>query len=151
MQALAERLDDFVSGRALRADRPARLLLAQDVRARRSRISHGQVLDGITRRGKYLVWTFGSGIRIVLHLSQAGRVDVESRQDDPAPGSGRPFHLLESDPAPLTPDGETQVERAVLVREHGRSARPRGGCWRRVTRGRWRDWGPSPTRRPSPS
>ena len=93
MQALAERLDDFVSGHTLLS---IDLLGFSSLRtyAPRAEDLSGQVLNGITRRGKYLVWTFDNGIRVVLHLSQAGRVDIETAsQEDPSPGSGRPLHL----------------------------------------------------------
>ena len=77
MQALAERLDALLAGATLRAGRPARLLVAQDVRADTRRRSQGRRLVSVGRRAKYLVWEFDDGNRIVLHLSQAGRLDVE--------------------------------------------------------------------------
>jgi formamidopyrimidine-DNA glycosylase len=70
---------------------------------------YGQVVTSITRRAKYLVWTFSGGPRIVLHLSQAGRVDTEV-----PPKATRPRGAV----ARFVFSGDDS-ERAVLVREHG--------------------------------
>jgi formamidopyrimidine-DNA glycosylase len=75
VQALAERLDAALTGGILErldllqfsslktfAPRPEELL--------------GRTLDGVTRRGKFTVMWFG-GPRLLFHLSQGGRVDLE--------------------------------------------------------------------------
>jgi formamidopyrimidine-DNA glycosylase len=111
MQALAERLDIFVAGRALRK---VDLLGFSSLKtfSPTAEDLYGQVLQSITRRAKYLVWTFADGVRIVVHLSQAGRVDVES-----PPKTTRPRGSV----ARFVFSGEVDddVERAILVREHG--------------------------------
>src|SRR5580704_7036280 len=61
MQALSERLDALLAGATLE---PADSLYGHD-------------LVSVSRRAKYLVWAFDDGSRIVLHLSQAGRLDIE--------------------------------------------------------------------------
>jgi len=77
MQALAERLDHVASGRAL--EKIALLGFSSlKTYAPSTEELYGRVLESVTRRGKYLVWTFAGGLRIAVHLSQAGRVDVES-------------------------------------------------------------------------
>jgi formamidopyrimidine-DNA glycosylase len=76
VQALAERLDEILSGAALSAldqlqfsslktfaPRPAELL--------------GRQIERVGRRGKYVVVEL-EGPRLLFHLSQGGRVDVES-------------------------------------------------------------------------
>ena len=73
------------------------------------------MLQSVTRRAKYLVWTFESDSRILLHLSQAGRVDVEAPPKQTRPkGAVARFDLH---------DGRQRArqsqERAILVREHG--------------------------------
>lgn len=76
MQALAERLDALVSGRSLtRAD----LLGFSSLKTFTppGEEVYGHVLESVVRRAKYLVLGFGGGLRIVVHLSQAGRLDVE--------------------------------------------------------------------------
>jgi formamidopyrimidine-DNA glycosylase len=80
------------------------------------------VLNGITRRGKYLVWTFGNGIRVVLHLSQAGRVDTEQPAKKTRPrGAVARFTFSDEDDATDATDWKDgkDANRAVLVREHG--------------------------------
>jgi formamidopyrimidine-DNA glycosylase len=111
MQALAERLEDFAAGRALEK---ADLLSFSSLKTFSPQVEdlYGLTLDAITRRAKYLVWTFANGIRIVVHLSQAGRVDVESPPKATRPrGSVARFRF-----SGLSPD---DAERAILVREFG--------------------------------
>jgi formamidopyrimidine-DNA glycosylase len=111
MQALAERLQDFAAGRALeRAD----LLSFSSLKTFSPQVEdlYGQTLDAITRRAKYLVWSFSNGVRIVVHLSQAGRVDVES----PAKATRPRGSVVRFKFSGLPPD---DAERAVLVREFG--------------------------------
>jgi len=77
MQALAERLALFAEGRALeRVD----LLGFSSLKTFSPSVEdlYGQVVRSITRRAKYLVRTLSGGARIVVHLSQAGRVDSEA-------------------------------------------------------------------------
>jgi formamidopyrimidine-DNA glycosylase len=121
MQALAERLDDFVSGHTLLS---IDLLGFSSLRtyAPRAEDLSGQVLNGITRRGKYLVWTFGNEIRVVLHLSQAGRVDTERPAKKTRPrGAVARFTFSDEDDATDATNGKNSkvANRAVLVREHG--------------------------------
>jgi formamidopyrimidine-DNA glycosylase len=113
MQALAERLEAFVDGAALTGyeplgftglktfDPPAEALV-------------GLRLERVGRRGKYVDAHFEGGLRIVFHLSQAGRVDFE----DP--------------PKRTKPKGSVvrwrfDNGRAVLVREHGTERK--AGWW----------------------
>jgi formamidopyrimidine-DNA glycosylase len=111
MQALAERLALFVGGRTLeRVD----LLGFSSLKTFSPPVEelYGQEVRSITRRAKYLVWTFSGGPRIVLHLSQAGRVDTELPVKKTRPrGSVARFVL--------SGGGADDPERAVLVREHG--------------------------------
>jgi formamidopyrimidine-DNA glycosylase len=127
MQALAERLDDFVSGHTLRS---IDLLGFSSLRtyAPPAEDLSGQVLNGITRRGKYLVWTFGNGIRVILHLSQAGRVDTEQPAKKTRPrGAVARFTFSDEEDATDGKDAKSatdgkvgkEANRAVLVREHG--------------------------------
>jgi formamidopyrimidine-DNA glycosylase len=63
-------------------------------------------LEHVGRRGKYLVFEWGDGVRMLLHLSQAGRVDVEDAPKKTRP-KGSVVRLRFADGP------------AVLVREHG--------------------------------
>jgi formamidopyrimidine-DNA glycosylase len=84
MQALAERVADAAAGRPLeRVDAyqfSALKTFDPDPMSLR-----GRTLVGTGRRGKYLVLDFGDGIRVLVHLSQGGRVDIE-----PQPKSTKP-------------------------------------------------------------
>jgi len=132
MQALAERLHLFVSGRALER---AELLGFSSLKTASPPVGdlQGRILRSVRRRGKYLVWQFEGGTRIVLHLSQAGRVDVEAPPKTTRPRgavarfvfSADPSRPAETDDTPaVTGDGDVsrisdETRRAVLIREHG--------------------------------
>lgn len=113
MQALSERLDALLAGTTL---------LGVDLLGFSSLKTYEPTLDSIlrhqlravSRRGKYLVWEFDVGVRIVLHLSQAGRVDVEQPPKQTRPrGSAVRFVFGHSEADILGPST------GVLVREHG--------------------------------
>ncbi len=105
MQALAERLDAAISGRTLLGYRLLGFTSLKTVEPRPDELI-GSTISGVGRRGKYLVLSLATGYRLVVHLSQAGRLDVE----DP--------------PKATTPRGsvvrlELSGGLALLVREHG--------------------------------
>ena len=112
MQALSERLD-ALPGRATleRADLLGFSSLKTYAPAPDTLKGHRVVSVG--RRAKYLVWEFDDGNRIVLHLSQAGRLDIEEPPKKTKPrGAVARFTF--------TTAGATPVRRvAVLVREYG--------------------------------
>ena len=111
MQALSERLDALLAGATLeRADLLGFSSLKtyapapDDLRGHRVR--------SVGRRAKYLVWEFDDGNRMVLHLSQAGRMDIEEPPKKTKPrGAVARFTF--------TTAGETPSSVAVLVREYG--------------------------------
>jgi formamidopyrimidine-DNA glycosylase len=111
MQALSERLDTVLAGATLeRAD----LLGFSSLKtyAPPPESLYGQRLLSVGRRAKYLVWEFEDGNRIVLHLSQAGRLDVEEPPKKTKPrGSVARFTF--------TTGGGSPSVVAVLVREYG--------------------------------
>jgi formamidopyrimidine-DNA glycosylase len=104
MQALAERLQGALTGQPLQR---VALLGFSSLKTVVPPVDslYGLTLDAVTRRAKYLVWTFAGGTRIVIHLSQAGRLDLESPPKTTKPrGSVARFFLADT---------------AVLVREYG--------------------------------
>ncbi len=111
MQALAERLSEIGSGRVL--EKVAQLSFSS-LKTFSPAVEdlYGQTLESVTRRAKYLVWNFPTGSRIVLHLSQAGRVDVESPPKTTKP-RGSVVRFILSDPS------GAEEERGILVREYG--------------------------------
>jgi len=108
MQALSERLHDFATGTTLRRIDPLGFSGLKTFAPPADEL-YGRLLATVTRRAKYLVWTFAGGARVVIHLSQAGRVDTEEPPRTTRPrGSVARFVLAGAG-----------AERAVLLREHG--------------------------------
>ena len=113
MQALSERLDALLAGATLRR---ADLLGFSSLKTYDPSPDSlkGRRLLSVGRRAKYLVWEFEGGTRMVLHLSQAGRLDIEQPPKKTKPrGSVARFVFGEGD-AGL--DGEGI---GILVREYG--------------------------------
>ncbi len=113
MQALAERLHPLLSGSTLRR---ADLLGFSSLKtyAPSPDDLEGRRLESVGRRAKYLVWTFEGGDRIVLHLSQAGRLDVEVPPKKTKPRGSVARFVFGRGEAGL--DGEGT---GILVREYG--------------------------------
>ncbi|HSL10506.1 MAG TPA: DNA-formamidopyrimidine glycosylase family protein [Actinomycetota bacterium] len=77
IRALAERLDGIVAGaRFVRAE-PLQFSSLKTFSPRPDELA-GAGVDGVASRGKYLVVRFEDGRRLLVHLSQGGRVDVEA-------------------------------------------------------------------------
>ncbi len=108
MQALSERLSESLVGLRLREARMLGFSSLKTVSPEPAELL-GHTLMSVTRRAKYLVFTFDHGPRIVLHLSQAGRVDIEE-----PPKVTRPKGAV----ARFTFDAEPR-DRAILIREFG--------------------------------
>ena len=110
MQALAERLEAAIGGHRLIAADPLGFTALKTVTPPPDAVV-GHVVEQVGRRGKYLVLDFDDGHRLMVHLSQAGRVDIEERPKTTRP-KGAVVRLRLA-----APDGEPGP--AVLVREHG--------------------------------
>jgi formamidopyrimidine-DNA glycosylase len=108
MQALAERLSDYLVGRTLQK---ATMLSFSSLKTFSPEVDeiNGHVLTSVTRRAKYVTFTFDNDLRIVLHLSQAGRLDFEDAPKTTKP-RGAVVRLV------FAGDGKN---RAILVREFG--------------------------------
>jgi formamidopyrimidine-DNA glycosylase len=76
VQALAERLDEVVAGAAFERFDLLQFSSLKTVSPRPSDLV-GRVVESVGRRGKYLMVGFEGGERLLVHLSQGGRVDVE--------------------------------------------------------------------------
>jgi formamidopyrimidine-DNA glycosylase len=112
VQALAERLTESVGGAALSAADVLQFSSLKTVTPRASEIV-GKTLEGVGRRGKYLVFGYG-GPRILVHLSQGGRIDVESPPKTTKPRGSVVRFRFEERPS-------------VLVKEFGRERK--AGWW----------------------
>jgi formamidopyrimidine-DNA glycosylase len=75
VQALSERLDAVLSGAVFRGATALQFSALKTFDPSPDSLV-GCVLQGVGRRGKFLVFVFG-GPRILAHLSQGGRIDVE--------------------------------------------------------------------------
>jgi formamidopyrimidine-DNA glycosylase len=85
MQALAERLDAVVGGAMLTRIEPLQFAALKTYAPDPASLG-GRTLESVGRRGKYLVLDLGAGLRVLVHLSQGGRVDVE---DPPRSSKGK--------------------------------------------------------------
>ena len=86
MQALAERLDEAFAGDRLRSALGLQFAALKTVSPGPQDIE-GELLLGVGRRGKYLDFDFGAR-RILVHLSQGGRVDIETPAKSTRPKQG---------------------------------------------------------------
>jgi len=105
MQALAERLDEWLRGAQVESVEPLGFAALKTVVPSPDSLV-GLAVQSVGRRAKYLVFTLDGGVRLIVHLSQAGRLDVES-----PPKRTRPKGAA----VRVRFDGD----RAMLVREHG--------------------------------
>lgn len=76
MQALAERLDAVVGGSTFEGATPLQFAALKTFAPTPESLV-GRTVGGVGRRGKFLVFEL-DGPRILVHLSQGGRVDIES-------------------------------------------------------------------------
>ena len=112
VQALAERLTDAVGGSDFGA---ADVLQFSSLKTVTPRASErvGRTLERVGRRGKYLVFELG-GPRILVHLSQSGRIDVEDPAKSTKPRGAVVRFRFVADPS-------------LLVKEFGRERK--AGWW----------------------
>lgn len=105
MQALAERLQVALAGRVFAGFEPLSFSSLRTVAPDPS-VLVGRAVEQVTRRGKYLALDAGGAGRVLVHLSQAGRVDLEDPPKRTRPRGGVVRIRFDDGPA-------------VLVREHG--------------------------------
>ncbi|HVF08866.1 MAG TPA: DNA-formamidopyrimidine glycosylase family protein [Actinomycetota bacterium] len=77
VQALAERLDEVLAGARL-GELGALQFSSLKTYAPRPAEAIGLTIGRVTRRGKYVVIELDGGMRVLVHLSQGGRVDIEA-------------------------------------------------------------------------
>jgi formamidopyrimidine-DNA glycosylase len=112
VQALAERLTEAVGGAVLEGADVLQFSSLKTVTPRAPELL-GRVLERVGRRGKYLAFELG-GPRILVHLSQGGRVDVEDPPKSTKPRGAVVRLRFEDRPS-------------VLVKEFGRERK--AGWW----------------------
>jgi formamidopyrimidine-DNA glycosylase len=111
MQALAERIGEWLHGATFEGYAPLGFTGLKTYDPPPEALI-GQTLERVTRRAKYVDMHFSGGLRIVFHLSQAGRVDFEEPPKKTKP-KGAVARWNFSD------------DRAVLLREHGTERKAR--------------------------
>jgi formamidopyrimidine-DNA glycosylase len=77
VQALAERLDEVFAGGRLDALDTLQFSSLKTF-APKPADALGRTIERVSRRGKYVVLELDRGLRVLVHLSQGGRVDVEA-------------------------------------------------------------------------
>ncbi len=105
MQALAERVFEFVDGATIAGVDVLGFSSLKTVLPGPEALV-GRKVAAVTRRGKYLRIATDGDVALVLHLSQAGRLDVETPAKRTKPKGAAMRVRFDGD-------------RAVLVREHG--------------------------------
>ena len=113
MQALAERLEAWLDGATFTGYEPLGFTGLKTYDPPPEALV-GRELRGVGRQAKYLILDFGEDMRMLVHLSQAGRMDFETPPKKTKP-KGSVVRLKFSD------------DRAVLVREHGTERK--AGWW----------------------
>jgi len=114
MQALAERLDALLAGAAL-ADATALQFSAVKTVAP---APVGRVLDHVGRHGKFLIFDF-DGPRILVHLSQGGRIEIEDPPKATRPKGGVVRFCFGERPAMLVKEYGTERKAGWWVLEAG--------------------------------
>jgi len=117
MQALAERLDAALVGSTLVSTTLLQFSALKTVVPAPEDLVD-RTITGISRRGKYLIWGL-DGPRMLVHLSQGGRVDLESPPKTTRPRAGVVRLAFGGD---VVADGSS-----VLVKEWGTERK--AGWW----------------------
>ena len=112
MRALAERLEARLQGAALENFRAYSFSFLKTVQPTPEALV-GSTVAALHSRGKYLVWSFGNDLRTLVHLGNAGRLDLETPPKATKPKGALARFVFGS--------------QAVLIREHG--SERRAGVW----------------------
>ncbi len=105
MHALAERLEVAVGGASIDAVDPLGFAALKTVAPPPESVI-GHRISSVGRRAKYLLFELDDGNRILIHLSQAGRLDIEEPPKKTRPKGAAVRIRFDNG-------------RALLVREHG--------------------------------
>jgi formamidopyrimidine-DNA glycosylase len=116
---MAERLDEVMAGGVLTS---ADILQFSSLKtfAPRPADLEGASIQGVTSYGKFTVVGFDGGRRLLFHLSQGGRVDVESPPKTTKPrGSVLRMRLVDGRPSILVKEFGTQRKAGWWILETG--------------------------------
>jgi formamidopyrimidine-DNA glycosylase len=107
MRALSERLYDVAAGATFERADPLQFSSLKTFAPRPEEL-RGARVDSVTSRGKFVVIGFGDGRRLLFHLSQGGRVDVESPPKSTRPRGSVVRLLFDNRPSILVKEFGTQ-------------------------------------------
>lgn len=113
MQALAERLDGFVGGKSLESIDPLQFSALKTFDPPPDALA-GRVLEQVGRRGKFLIMGF-ERTRVLVHLSQGGRVDVEQPPKTTRPKYGVVRFRFDGGPSILIKEFGTERKAGVWL------------------------------------
>src|SRR5437763_16212186 len=117
MQALAERLGAALDGKALAGVEPLQFSALKTVVPGPDALV-GRAVQDVGRRGKYLLMDF-DGPRLLVHLSQGGRVDIEAPPKRTRPKGAVVRLRFDDGPAVLVKEFGTERKAAWWVLEAG--------------------------------
>ncbi len=100
VQALAERLDAAVAGATFTGAVPHQFSALKTVVPSPATLV-GLQMEHVDRRGKYVAFMFASGARLLVHLSQGGRVDLEDPPKETKPKGSVVRLMFDGQPAVL--------------------------------------------------
>jgi len=118
MQGLAERLDSALSGASLAGVEPLQFSALKTV-VPPADAAVGHKVEGVGRRGKYILLDFVDGPRMVVHLSQGGRVDLEDTPKRTRPKGAVVRLRFDGGPDVLVKEFGTERKAAWWVLERG--------------------------------
>jgi formamidopyrimidine-DNA glycosylase len=107
VRALSERLYDVAAGATFERADPLQFSSLKTFAPRPEEL-RGARVDSVTSRGKFVVIGFGDGRRLLFHLSQGGRVDVESPPKSTKPRGSVVRLLFDNRPSILVKEFGTQ-------------------------------------------
>ncbi|HEX2294247.1 MAG TPA: DNA-formamidopyrimidine glycosylase family protein [Actinomycetota bacterium] len=117
LQAVAERLTETFGGKTLRRVDAYQFSALKTVEPSPFDLG-GRVLDGVGRRGKYLVFELGD-LRVLVHLSQGGRLDFEDPPRTSKPRGAVARFVFEDGPSLLVKEFGTERKAAWWVLTRG--------------------------------
>ena len=117
IRALAERLQDAVGGGVLHRVDVLQFSALKTVEPRLDALV-GRTLEGVGARGKYLVLELG-GVRMLIHLSQGGRIDLEDPPKVTKPRGAVGRLRFDARPSVLVKEFGTQRKAGIWVVAEG--------------------------------
>ena len=118
MQALAERLDSALAGATLTGVEPLQFSALKTV-VPAADAGVGHKVESVGRRGKYMLVDFIDGPRMIVHLSQGGRVDLEDTPKRTRPKGAVVRLRFDGGPDVLVKEFGTERKAAWWVVERG--------------------------------